>query len=216
MRIGSIRDLYGRRAKHYEVAVKLYQASFGFRYTKYQSLALDLLHLKAGDIVVDLGCGTGLNFSSILSRIGPTGQLIGLDLTEEMLARAHERTARYGWQNVDLIESDMTEFRYPGHVDAVCSTGALGFVEEFDDVIKAAYDALRPGGRLAIWDLKSPDRWPPWLVTLLFKSVARPYGVTPAYFAGRPWESVERYFSNTTFEQRYWGLVYITSGIALD
>ena len=112
--------------------------------------------------------------------------------------------------------TDMTTFRYPDHVDAVCSTGALGFVEEFDDVIQVAYDALRPGGRLAIWDLKIPDRWPSWLVTLFFKSIARPYGVTPAYVAGRPWESVERYFANTTFEQRYWGLVYIASGVALD
>jgi len=104
-------------------------------------------------------------------------------------------------------------YEFPKGVDRVLSTGALGYVTEYDAVIQRARQALVPGGRLVIWDLKKPEHWPQWLVKLFFMWLGDPFGVTPAYVTNHPWESVERYFEETTYEERYWGGIYIASGM---
>lgn len=131
-----------------------------------------------------------------------------------MLACARERVERAGWTHVELVQSDRATYDPPAGVNAVLSTGALGYVPEFDLVIEKAKQALVPGGRLVIWDLKRPERWPSWLITLYFAWLGRPFGVSPDYVATHPWESVERYFKDTEFEQRYAGAVYVSSGTA--
>lgn len=208
-----IQAIYRRHARRYDLYVRLY-GLIGFRYSAYRSRAIKLLDLNRGDCVVDLGCGTGLNFPLLEEQIGPEGRLIGVDLSSEMLACADERARREGWTNVELVQSDMASYDFPEFTNAVLSTGALGYVLEFDQVIERVSHALVPGGRVVIWDLKRPQRWPEWLLRLFFVYLGRPLGVTPDYVAKRPWESVERYFEERTFEQMYWGGVYISSGTA--
>ena len=208
-----IQAIYQLRAKHYDCSVALY-GLIGFRNQAYRSRAIDLLHLQQGQCVVELGCGTGLNFPLLIKQIGSTGLLIGVDLRAEILACARARTERSGWRNVELVESDMATYVFPKEVDRVLSTGALGYVTEYDAVIQRARQALVPGGRLVIWDLKKPERWPKWLVQLFFKWLGQPFGVTPSYVTSHPWESVERYFEETTYEERYWGGIDIASGTA--
>lgn len=207
-----IHAIYQRRAKHYDFHVKLYRL-LGFGYEAYCSRAVELLRLQRGDCVVELGCGTGLNFALLVQQIGSEGRLIGVDLTPEMLACARERAQRAGWTNVELIQSDMATYEFPEGVNRVLSTGVLGYVAEYDRVIERASRALVPGGRLVIWDLKNPERWPSWLFKF-FIWLTRPFGVTPDYGASHPWESVERYLEETAFEPRYGGAVYISSGTA--
>lgn len=207
-----IQTIYQRHARRYDLYVRLY-GLIGFRYNAYRSRAIKLLHLSAGDCVVDLGCGTGLNFPLVEEQIGEQGRLIGVDLSSEMLACAEDRARQAGWSNVELVQSDMVSYDFSESVNGVLSTGALGYVPEYDKVIERASHALVPGGRLVIWDLKQPERWPSWLLKLFFV-LGRPFGVTPDYVAKRPWESVERHFKETTFEQMYWGGVYISSGTA--
>jgi len=161
---------------------------------------------------VELGCGTGLNFPLLIERIGPDGRLIGVDLTDEMLACARERTRHFGWNNVELVQSDMASYEFPEGVNGVLSTGAFGFVHEYDRVIRAARRALTPGGRLVILDIKRSDRWSHWLFSFVLW-LGRPFCVTHDYFERRPWESVERVFPDTAFEERYAGLVYFSSGM---
>jgi demethylmenaquinone methyltransferase/2-methoxy-6-polyprenyl-1,4-benzoquinol methylase len=208
-----IQAIYQRHARRYDLYVRLY-GLLGFRYNAYRLRAIKLLHLNRADSVVDLGCGTGLNFHLLEEQIGVEGRLMGVDLSSEMLACAEERAHRAGWTNVELVQSDMASYDFPELVNGVLSTGALGYVPEFDQVIERASRALVPGGRLVIWDLKQPERWPSWLLKLFFVWLGRPFGVTPDYVANRPWESVERHFEETTFEQLYWGGVYISSGAA--
>lgn len=103
----TIENIYRQRAKHYDLAVALFLGAFGFRYATYRAHAIERLHLHMGDVVVDLGCGTGLSFASILDRIGPSGRLLGVDLSEGMLTQARARVDGNGWDNVELIQSDM-------------------------------------------------------------------------------------------------------------
>ena len=88
-----IKAKYRRQAKRYDFAVQLYRL-LGLRIKAYRLRAVELLRLKRGDCVVDLGCGTGLNFDFLTERIGPEGRLIGVDISPEMLAGARERAER--------------------------------------------------------------------------------------------------------------------------
>jgi demethylmenaquinone methyltransferase/2-methoxy-6-polyprenyl-1,4-benzoquinol methylase len=207
-----VQDMYQSGAKYYDLFVRIYPL-IGLRMESYRSRAVDLLRLKRGDSVVELGCGTGLNFPRIIEAIGPEGQLIGVDLTPGMLACAHERVEHFGWKNVELIQSDIAEYNFPEEVNRVLSIGVFGFVAEYNRVIEAASHALVPGGRLVIGDGKKPEGWPLWLLKL-FVCLSRPFGLTLSYLDHRTWESVERYFQETALEERYGGLLYISSGTA--
>jgi len=134
-----------------------------------------------------------------------------VDMTAGMLACARERCDRAGWNNVELVQSEIASYQFSDKVDAVISTGVMGYVQEYDGVIQKTAQALASDGRLVILDAKRPDSWPPWLFKLLFK-IKKPLGLGIEYFDTRPWELAERYFPETTFEERYGGWVYFSIG----
>jgi demethylmenaquinone methyltransferase/2-methoxy-6-polyprenyl-1,4-benzoquinol methylase len=206
-----IRSSYQSAAKYYDFALRLY-GLIGIR-KAYRLRAVKLLRVQRGDCIVELGCGTGINFPLIVEQIGLQGRLIGVDLSPNMLACAQERVERAGWKNIELVQSDIVLYDFPEGVNGVLSTGVFGYVSDCDPVIKAASQALVPGGRLVIMDGKRPDRLPSW-VFHLFVWLSRSFGVTSDYFDKRTWESVERYFQRIAFEQMYGGMLYISSGTA--
>ena len=206
-----IRSSYDSAARYYDFALKLY-GLIGIR-KAYRLRAVKLLRLQRGDCVVELGCGTGLNFPPIFEQIGPEGRLIGVDLSPKMLACARERFKRAGLKNIELVQSDIVEYNFPEGVNGVLSTGVFGYIADYDRVIRAASHSLVPGGRLAIMDGKRPERLPSWVFNLIVR-LSRSFGVTSNYFDKRTWESVERYFRETAFEQMYGGMIYISSGTA--
>lgn len=210
--IKQVTTIYQRWAKNYDLVVRLY-ALVGFRFRAYRSRAVELLHLSEGDHVIDLGCGTGLNFPLILTEIGPKGRLIGVDLSAEMLAYASRRVESSGWINVELVESDMAAYVFPHNINGVIITGAIGYVEEYDGVIRSAREALTPGGRLVILDGREPERWPSWLIRL-FLWLTAPFGVSHEYLGRETRESVEHYFQETSYEEFYGGAIYLLSGAA--
>jgi demethylmenaquinone methyltransferase/2-methoxy-6-polyprenyl-1,4-benzoquinol methylase len=169
-------DLYRRRAPRYNVSANMYKL-MGFRENHYRRRAVDALGLRPGDTVVELGCGTGLNFDYLVPAVGRSGRVIGVDLTDAMLDQARARISAHRWTNVDLVNSDAGSYEFRGRVDGVFSSFALTLVPDFEDVIARAAAALAPGRALVALDLKRPDGIPEWLVRVgVF--VSRPFGVT--------------------------------------
>ncbi len=154
-----VQSIYQSEAKHYDFAMQRFRL-IGLRLKAYRSRAVKLLRLQRGDCVVDLGCGTGLNFPLLIEQIGSEGRLIGVDMTPEMLKYAQGRVERSGWKNVELVQSDIGAFEFPERVNGVLSTGVFGHVAECDSVIKAASHALVPGGRLVVLDGELPEHLP--------------------------------------------------------
>ncbi len=206
-----VQAMYQSGAKHYNFTTILFRL-IGLRMKAYRSLAIKKLSLQRGDFVIELGCGTGLNFPFLMEQIGPEGRLIGVDLTPGMLDIARERVERSGWNNVELIQSDIVDYDFPEEVNGVFATGLFGYISEYDHVIEAASQCLLPGGHISILDGKRPENLPSWLFKIILK-LGGPFGYTPEYFNVRPWESVERYFKQTSLEKKYGGMIYILSGI---
>jgi ubiquinone/menaquinone biosynthesis C-methylase UbiE len=141
----------------YEFFSSFYDLSIEWTYRPYRAQIADALQLAPTDRVLDLACGTGQNFDEVVPRI-PSGELVGLDLSPGMLARARARVARNGWTNVTLLEQDATTL--DDRFDAVLVTLGLSAIGPWREVFAHTYGLLRPGGRFVIFDVHA-KRWVP-------------------------------------------------------
>ena len=203
-------DVYRRRAPAYDISSHSY-ALMGYRLNSYRRRGLELLQMRPGDTVVEVGCGTGANFSAVEKSIGSSGRLIGVDLSEDMLAQAQLKVSENGWSNVELINQPAGEYEFPENVAAVFSTFALTLVPDFDEVIRHAAAALRPGGRFVVVDFKAPTKWPQGVIRSIVP-LLRPFGVTLDLQDRHPWKSLAEHMNLVAMEERYLGTTYIAVG----
>lgn len=202
--------LYRRRAKRYDFTANLYYL-VGFREWSYRRKAIAALRLRPGDTVVEIGCGTGLNFGLLQHEVGPNGRIIGVDMTDAMLDQARGRIKREDWSNVELVHCEAGQYEFPQKVNGIISTFALTLVPEFDDVIGRGAEALMPEGRWVVADLKMPSNWLKYLYPLLLP-LFRPFGVTLDLADRHPWASIEKYMRKTNMQQFFMGFTYIAMG----
>jgi ubiquinone/menaquinone biosynthesis C-methylase UbiE len=205
-------SIYRKRAKRYDRTTLLLYL-IGFRHWTYRKRAVEVLCLKKGDTVVDLGCGTGLNFSLLQEQIGPEGKIIGVDLTDAMLAEANLRVLTHGWFNVELVKSDAALYVFPAALDGIISAFALTLVPEFDKVVRRGSEALRFGKRFVILDFKMPSsRFMKTAAPALAKLMTGPFGGTIEMATRKPWQSLKRYLAATEFRDLFHGGAYIAVG----
>ncbi|MBX3099348.1 MAG: methyltransferase domain-containing protein [Salinibacterium sp.] len=146
----------------YGGGARVYDALSGERlvYRRGRIAGIDLLELREGDTVLDVGCGTGLNFPMLADAVGPTGRVIGLDRSFAMLHMAERRITSNHWSNVTTVHADATDFSPPdvgvGHVDAVIATYSLSVIREWPTAWECMTAILRPGGRAGIVDMQLP------------------------------------------------------------
>jgi ubiquinone/menaquinone biosynthesis C-methylase UbiE len=181
-------ETYRKKAKHYDITSRLYPVP-GYPQRTQRLRAVQALGLRTGDTVIDMACGTGLNFPLLQKAVGPGGRIVGVDLTDAMLARARDRIRANGWSNVSLVQADAAGFDFPAEVDAVLSTYALTQVPECAEVIARGAAALSAGGRWAVLDLKVPGNTPGWLAQLGTATV-RPFAAIDEWMMRRPWEAI--------------------------
>ena len=181
-------ETYRKKAKHYDLTSRFYPVP-GYPQRAQRLQAVRALGLRPGATVVDVACGTGLNFSLLEQAIGPNGRIVGVDLTDAMLAQARQRIETNGWRNVSLVQADAAEFDFPTEVDAILSTYALSHVPDCGDVIAHGAAALSRGGHWVVLDLKAPDNVPRWLAQLGI-AVGRRFGSIDEWARRRPWEAV--------------------------
>jgi ubiquinone/menaquinone biosynthesis C-methylase UbiE len=170
--------------------------------------------LQRGDVVVDIGCGTGLNFALLQEVIGPEGRIIGVDLTDAMLDQDRRRVADHGWKTVELIQYDAAQNEFPRRADGVLSTFALNSVSYCTLVVQHSALALKPGQRWVVLDMAWTFRWPLGLRHLVF--ALRSYGITAEVIQGRPWQTIWQAMEQNLVDvarQRFWlRFFYLASG----
>jgi len=202
-----IREIYAKRAGNYDISANLYYL-LGFREAHYRKMAIQALDPAPGDTVVEIGCGTGLNFGYLQERIGEKGHIIGVDLSAQMLDRAANRINSRGWENVSLVKSDAARYEFPQEMSRAISTFALTLVPEYDAVIRRVSAALGHHGRMVVLDLRKPERWPDWLLNAAV-ALTRPFGVTLDLADRKPWRAMERHFTHVDYDEFFGGFAFL-------
>ena len=205
---------YRKRAANYDFTANLYYL-FGYREWSYRQIAVKALNLQPGDTILELACGTGINFPLFQDYIGSTGRIIGVDLTDAMLEQAQKRVAKQGWDNVTLIQHDASTFQIPSQVNAIFSSFALSIFPDTEKVLANIASSLPLNGRLVLLELQIPTFWPSWIASAAV-TLMKPFAITDDWVVRRPWETIRNtvngLLDNVEVTERFFGLTYIISG----
>ncbi len=173
--------------------------------------AIELLNLKAGATVLDIGCGTGLSFSALEERIGPKGSIVGIEQSSEMLERARSRAAVASWRNVTLVSSSVEDAEIPPVADAALFHFTHDILRT-PTAVAHVIEGLKPGARIVAAGLKwAPRRAMPlnffvWYAAL--RSTSTLEGL------GRPWDRLTELVGDLQVEEMLAGTVYLATGSA--
>ncbi len=172
---------------------------------------VDAIPLSKGDTVLDIGCGTGLCMPMLADRVGPTGAIVGVDESPEMLAVARRRTEEEQLRNVVFIESRVEQADIPVRADAAVFCAAHDVLRS-RPALDRVFSRLRPGG----WVVAGGGKWaPPWMVALNMWVLAahQPY-VRDFTGFDRPWSLLAGYVDDLNVLDLVCG--YVAVGRARD
>jgi SAM-dependent methyltransferase len=166
---------------------------------------------RRGEVILDVGCGTGRNFESIQQRIGPEGRLIGVEPSPEMLARAQALVQRRGWTNVELVCARAEDATLAATVDAAILC-AVHDVMRSPAALANVLEHIREGGRI----VAGGPKWAPWRQTGGFSINLSTWQLNRecvSTFEGfrRPWSRLAELVPELRVEERYEGGGYVAS-----
>ena len=157
----------------YDFLAPAYDRVFESIYLPFRTRALDLLPNLTGAAVLDLACGTGLNFPALAERVGAQGKIIGVDISAGMLAQAQRRVDREGLPNVTLIHLNAAEISVAAvhalagiaSIDYVVCTYGFTSMHEWRTAFRLSWVLLKSGGGYLIHDIDGQERnWHTWAV----------------------------------------------------
>ncbi|MGH3920189.1 MAG: class I SAM-dependent DNA methyltransferase [Pseudonocardiaceae bacterium] len=202
---GNVLAAYADQATDYERRTALYQ--------EWRELLVDQLPLSRGDVVLDVGCGTGLCFEPLQRKIGSTGTIIGIDEAPAMLAVAGRHVTEHGWHNVELLATPVQEVRLTECADAAVFSAVHDVLQSLA-ALHTVLAALRPGA----WVGAAGGKWPdPWLVPLsaLVAAVHAPF-VRDFTGFDRPWRYLAELIDDLRVTEVAFGTGFLTLGRTPD
>ncbi len=192
---------YRRRAGVYDLELALFEPI--------RRRAIAQLAPQPGEVVLDVGCGTGLSFALLEQGLGTAGRIVGIEQSPEMIERARQRVREQRWRNVELLCSPVESAEIPLLADAAL----LHFTHDIlqrPEAVANVLSHLKPGARVVASGLKwaEPWRWP----TNLFVLPAALRSVTSLEGLAAPWAGLAAALPDIEVRSALLGGVFIASG----
>jgi arsenite methyltransferase len=193
---------YAKKALHYDGTAQ--------RTDWIREHTINLLNLRAGEVVLDVGCGSGLSFGRLREKVGPAGSVMGIDQSPEMLGLAQRRIAENGWENTRAVEAFTEQVELPWQFDALLFHYTHDILQS-ESSVRNLLTYAKPNARIAIAGMKYFPLWmEPLNVYAFFKNYA--WNGNGAGLR-RPWRHIERLAELAPIRSTQVGMGYITHGV---
>ena len=192
---------YGERARSYERDTEAFQP--------YRRAVVEALPLRSGQVVLDVGCGTGLCCGLLRDKVGPEGGVVGIEESPEMAAVAREHIACEGWDNVTVVQAQAEDAEIGLTADAALFC-AVHDILQSPDALRNVLTRLRPGA----WVAAGGGKWAAPLMVALNSMVGMLHAPYVRDFGGfdRPWRHLERLVEDVRVEEMAFGSGYVMTG----
>ncbi len=199
-------EQYRRRADVYDVELALLEPV--------RKRAIERLALKPGDTVLDVGCGTGMSLPLLQRAVGPTGRIIGIEQSPDMIEKARHRVAEAGWRNVTLVNAPVEVADLASAMPQLADAALFHFTHDIlrqPQAVAHVLAHLAPGAKVVASGLKwaSPWLWP----INLFVLPAALHSVTSLDGLDKPWSHLIGVTEDRGTETMLGGGVYIASRV---
>ena len=192
---------YGERARSYERDTEAFQP--------YRRAVVEALPLRSGQVVLDVGCGTGLCCGLLRDKVGPEGGVVGIEESPEMAAVAREHIACEGWDNVTVVQAQAEDAEIGLTADAALFC-AVHDILQSPDALRNVLTRLRPGA----WVAAGGGKWAAPVMVALNSMVGVLHAPYVRDFSGfdRPWRHLERLVEDVRVEEMAFGSGYVMTG----
>jgi demethylmenaquinone methyltransferase/2-methoxy-6-polyprenyl-1,4-benzoquinol methylase len=192
---------YGERARSYERDTEAFQP--------YRRAVVEALPLRSGQVVLDVGCGTGLCCGLLRDKVGPEGGVVGIEESPEMAAVAREHIACEGWDNVTIVQEQAEDAEIGLTADAALFC-AVHDILQSPDALRNVLTRLRPGA----WVAAGGGKWAVPVMVALNSMVGMLHAPYVRDFSGfdRPWRHLERLVEDVRVEEMAFGSGYVMTG----
>ena len=200
---GARKPAYRKYARSYDYRTGVLRA--------YRQAVVEALPVRRGQVVLDVGCGTGLCHGSLVDKVGPEGSVVGIEESPEMAAVARKRIEQEGWRNVTVVQSSAEDAQIALSADAALFC-AVHDILQSRDALRNVLSKLRPGAVVAA----GGGKWAaPWMVAvnLPVTMLHAPYVRSFEGFQ-RPWRHLEQLLENVDVQEVALGSGYIMTGQA--
>jgi SAM-dependent methyltransferase len=197
----------GRQSAYYEHARSYNRDTSVFQ--PYRRAVVEALPLQPGQVVLDVGCGTGLCFGLLRDKVGPGGTVIGIEESPQMAAVAREHIAREGWHNVTVVQSPAEDARLEATADAALFC-AVHDILQSPGALRNVMAGLRPGA----WVAAGGGKWAAPVMIAVNSMVRMLHAPYVRSFSGFdwPWRYLERLVEDVQVQEMAFGGGYIMTG----
>ena len=192
---------YRRRASRYDSELAPFEP--------WRIRAIDQLELRAGESVIDAGCGTGLSFERLRHGVGPGGRIVAFDPCAEMTAQASKRIRLHRWHNIELVTAPAQSVKLHGRADAALFHFTHDVLRD-ERALRHVLSHLKPGARVVATGLQwaPPWNWPANGFVLL----AALYSVSSLEGLAQPWDRLATHLVDLRLEASALGGIFMASG----
>ncbi|MGC1379491.1 MAG: methyltransferase domain-containing protein [Candidatus Baltobacteraceae bacterium] len=176
--------------------------------------AVELLHLRPGDRVLDVGCGPGGSFPYLRDAVGPSGEVVGIEISPEVSVNARARIAKNKWQNIQVVESSAQTVTLNGTFD-----GLLMFAEQdvlaCEDALENIFPYLREDARIVAFGAKTSSHHIGRMLNPVLQTLYKLNFAGAPRLDRAPWRLLAKRVEKLEIEEYFFGLMFLASGLRI-